>query len=376
MPIETERPAPTAEPAYAGRVSADDFPDLQAAVDALGPQGGKIELSAKRYELNKPLRLAGKIVLHGVMDAKIARSSTVLAPAKNFQGEWLIETTPSTARENADLNADLGFYDLNMLGSPTVGGIRGANVDIMRIERCRLAYMRRCVELVQVTDLPRPYPSRIAPGGLFINNCVFQASDICLNLEYTTQNRIFANWFVSNCGVALRLLNSNKTWFFANEINQFNRAAIVLEDDGGGGNYLHDIILTMNWIHSMKPETKYIEIINGEKAQHLLVTDNIFSGKAGLDWPLYLRQRSNVFSGNLGAAACTENLGRVLLKAGETRVEVAHGLLAEPTHVDVTPWGPAPKWWVEPVDARTIALNFSEPLDQDLPISWSARISP
>lgn len=360
-----------------GRVHADDYPDIQAAVDALGENGGVVMLGPRRYELQKPLKLRRKIVLQGVMDAKVARSSSVIAPARGFEGAWLIETDPLPARENHDLNPDFGFYDLNLLGSATIGGIRGANLDIMRIERCRLAYMRVCVELTQVTDLPRPFPSKIVPGGLFINNCIFQATEICLNLEYTTQNRIFANWFVSNSGVVLRLLNSNKTWFFANEINQFNRAGILLEDDGQPGNPIHDIFLTMNWIHSVKPETRYIEIVNGDRIRNLVVTDNIFSGKAQLDWPFRGGERGCLLANNLGSAARSEAIGQVVIPAGQLRAEFAHGLRQEPIHVATTPWGPVNgTLWIERVDESRLAVVLPQALDRDLTVSWEARSTP
>ena len=40
-----------------GVVNADDFETLQAAVDALAPAGGIVQLSSRTYDLLRPLRI-------------------------------------------------------------------------------------------------------------------------------------------------------------------------------------------------------------------------------------------------------------------------------------------------------------------------------
>lgn len=226
-------PAPKSG-SWPGIVHADDFATLQEAVDALGEAGGRIMLGGGVYTLDKPILLNRRVVFQGVMDAKVVHNSTKIMPSPSFQGDWLFETRAVPATVNPDLNADFGFYDLVVAGNEKVGGIKGTNIDTIRIERSRFAYMRRNIDITQVSELRRPYPYAIAPGGLFTNNSIFQAYDTCINLEHATQNRIISNWFVSNSGVVLRLLNTNKTWFVANEVNQFTRAAVLLEDGGLG----------------------------------------------------------------------------------------------------------------------------------------------
>jgi hypothetical protein len=187
-------------------VAADDYPSLQAAINALGSAGGVVELSARRYTLTEPLKVTHRVRLQGIMDAKTANSVTSITADAGFKGEWMIETVPVPAKANADLNRDLLLFDLNLLGNGTVSGIKAANIDGLRLERCRLANVRNGILVTQVTDLPRPWHWDISPGGVFINNCIFRCSGTAIALEYATQNRIYANWFVSGTGVALHLL--------------------------------------------------------------------------------------------------------------------------------------------------------------------------
>ncbi|MEI7590926.1 MAG: right-handed parallel beta-helix repeat-containing protein, partial [Deltaproteobacteria bacterium] len=326
-----------------GIVHADDFPDMQAAVDALGDRGGVVELGAKTYELPKTVLLKHRISFRGVMDAKAAFPVTKIVPAKGFSGEWLFQTEATLAKTNPDLNADIGFFNLVVAGTPQIGGLNAANVDVLRIERCRFAYMRRCIDVGQKTDLPRPWPFAIAPGGLFITNSIFQATDICINLEYATQNRIFSNWFVSNSGVVLRLLNTNKTWFIGNEVNQFTRAGILLEEDGGEGNHTHNNIISLNWIHSKNPDTKFVEVVNGDSMSNIVITNNILQGDAGVDLPPMAK---NSFTGNVGNRVRTESAGRSVIPAGQTSILVTHRLVGEPNAVSLTPEGPVASYWI------------------------------
>lgn len=368
---------PEARQPVDGVVHADHYPDIHAAVTALGERGGVIVLGARTYTLIRPVKLTRRVVFQGVMDAKARDASTKIIPADNFSGKWLFETVTKPAETNPDLNADLGFYDLVVVGTPAIGGIHAANGDVLRIERCRFAYMRTCVEITQDTALPRPFPARIVPGGLFINNSIFQATDVCLNLEYATQNRIISNWFVSNSGVVLRLLNTNKTWFVANEVNQFTRAAILLEDDGGGGNHVHNNIIALNWMHSNRPDTWFIETVNGDRMHNNLIADNVLQGTAGVKLPPMEKDRGNRFEGNTGgAAARTGNSGTATLAAGKKSVVVRHGLMQAPIHVSVTPAAESSSFWVDNRTADSFEVHFREAPERALGFSWSARVFP
>jgi hypothetical protein len=363
----------TSKSPTSGIVYADDFPDLQAAVAALGDRGGVVELGAKTYELKQTVLLKHRISFRGVMDAKAAFPVTKIVPAKSFSGEWLFQTEATLAKTNPDLNADIGFFNLVVAGSPKIGGLNAANVDVLRIERCRFAYMRRCVDVGQKTDLPRPWPFAIAPGGLFITNSIFQATDICINLEYATQNRIFSNWFVSNSGVVLRLLNTNKTWFIGNEVNQFTRAGILLEEDGGEGNHTHNNIISLNWIHSKNPETKFVEVVNGDSMSNIVITNNILQGDAGVDLP---PPNKNSFTGNVGNRVRTESAGRCAIPAGQTSVVVTHRLVGEPNTVTLTPEAPVSSYWVTERGPTSFKIAIQAPAETDLSFNWRAAIVP
>lgn len=370
--------APTPEQT-SGIVHADDFASLQEAVDALGKAGGKVILGPGVYELHEPIRLDRRVVFQGVMDAKAMHSSTKIIPSDSFEGEWLFETTPIPASINPDLNANFGFYDLVVVGNEKVGGINGANIDVIRIERCRFAYMRTCLSITQVTDLERPYPARIVPGGVFINNSIFQATDICLNLEHATQNRIIGNWFVSNSGVVLRLLNTNKTWFVANEINQFTRAAVLLEDDGLGGNHVHNNVISLNWMHSNNPDTWFIETVNGDRMHNILISENIMEGVAGVKLPSPQENTGIRFADNVGEAVQSSSAGKVTLPVGQTRITVSHDLIAAPASVSITPLSRTPSYWVEQPDStarESFEIVISDKSASPVIFNWYATINP
>ncbi len=360
-----------------GIVQADEHPSLQSAVDALGSRGGVIQLSAKDYRITEPIRLRNRVVFQGVMDSKGRSAVTKILPASDFEGQWLFETVAQPASTNPELNGDFGFYDLVVTGSPEIGGINAVNGDVIRIERSRFAYMRTCVNVTQLTNLPRPYPAPIVPGGLFLNASIFQATEVCLNLEYATQNRIIGNWFVSNSGVVLRLLNSNKTWFVANEVNQFTRAAILLEDDGGGGNYTHDIVISLNWMHSTRPDTRFVETVNGDKMRDILISENIMQGSAGVNLPPMDISTGNRFSGNTGAvSARTDTSGTATVPAGQKVVLVRHGLPKAPRHITVTPDAETSAYWIGKRTDDTFELHCKTPSSQAVSFSWNARLHP
>lgn len=346
-----------------GRVNADDYPTLQAAVDALGETGGEVCLGAKTYLLSKTVMLKHRIRLQGVMDSKVRSSVTRISAAPDFKGEWLFETLPVPAKVNADLNKDIFFFDLNLTGNEKIGGIKAVNVDGMRLERCRLASLKDGVLVTQATDLPRPWSWDISPGAVFINNCIFRCTGTAIKLEYSTQNRIYANWFVSGTGVALHMKNSDKTWFLANEINAFTRSAIVLEDDGKPGGFLTDVFLSHNWINATSPDKKYLELIMRDKPlRRIQVIDNIFDGNGSADTADLLPETGNRFADNVATKPGFANhaTGKVKVSNGAKEIVVTHGLYRTPDHVSVTFEDEPPKYWVGQKNSKTFTVHLSE----------------
>lgn len=375
-PPAAPTPVPPAVPAVAppsGRVKADDHPTLQAAVDALGEAGGEVLLGARNYPLKKTVLLRDRVRLQGVMDSKVMTSVTVITAAPDFEGEWMFETVPDPARSNPDLNKDIFLFDLNLNGAGKVSGIRAFNADGMRLERCRLANLKDGILVTQVTDLPKPWHWNIAPGAVFINNCIFRCDGTAIRLEYTTQNRIYANWFVSGGATALHLKNSDKTWFVANEINTFSRAGIVLEDDRKPGNPLTDLFLVHNWIHAADPAKKYLECTPPTgRYQRVQFTNNILMGKGSADTAAF-GKAGNRFADNvaerpgLAASAC----GQALVKAGAGQVVIEHGLYRAPEHVGVTFRTEPPKHWVAEITPKTFTVRFAGPVREGS-FSWNA----
>ena len=357
----------------AGRVRADDYPTLQAAVDALGEGGGEVLLSARNYQLKKTVLLRDRIRFQGVMDSKVRSSVTVIGVAPDFEGKWMFETLANPAKSNPDLNKDLFFFDLNLNGAGKVSGIKASNADGMRLERCRLANLIDGILVTQVTDQPRPWHWDIAPGAIFINNCIFRCDGTAIQLEYTTQNRIYANWFVSGGTTALHLKNTNNTWFMANEINTFSRSAIRLEDDGKPGNPLTDIFLVHNWIHATDPSKKFLECTpTTGRYQRIQFTNNILMGKGGADTAAFGKE-GNRFADNVAdqTGLASEACGEVKVKAGAKELVIAHGLYRKPDYVGVTFRTEPPKYWVSEITAKTFTVCFGEAV-RDGSFTWNA----
>ena len=112
-PVAPDEALPDSLADVVGRVNADDFPSLQAAVDALGQTGGEVRLSAKVYVLDQPVVLSKRIRFQGVMDSKVRTSVTIIKASPKFEGDWLFVTSPIKAKDNEDLNRDIMFFDLN-----------------------------------------------------------------------------------------------------------------------------------------------------------------------------------------------------------------------------------------------------------------------
>lgn len=367
-----------AQPSVDGVINADDYPSLQAAVDALGDKGGRICLSARDYVLTEPVRIKARVCFQGVMDSKTRASVTKIESAPDFNGEWLFVTEPSSAVVNEDLNPDFFFFDLNLLGSETVGGIYGENIDGLRLERCRLANLRDGVWVGQKTDLPRPYPFVIVPGGVFINNCIFRCYDTAIRLEYATQNRIYDNWFVSGGKTVLWLKNTNKTWFNDNELNTVSGSSIVLEDDGLEGNNVHDIFMARNWIWNTNPQSKFLEIKpNGKTVQLVQFVDNILYGPAGLDVDaLDTQYNKNRIYGNVGTQSgrASKASGSYEIAYPMRTVRIPHGLYKAPVHVNITFRNEPPVFWVSAMNESTFTVSFKD----DVPsgsFTWEAIAS-
>ena len=371
-------PAPTlAAPAGAsapGRVNADDFPSLQTAVDALEKTGGEVRLSAKTYILDKPVELARRIRFQGVMDGKVRSPVTLIKSSPKFEGDWLFVTRTIPAKTNYDLNRDIMFFDLDLSGSETVGGIRADNVDVLRIERCRLANMKNGVLVAQVTDLQRPWHWAISPGGSFINNCIFRCSDTAIRIEYATQNRIYSNWFVSGGKTALHIKNSDKTWFFANELNNVSDTSIIIEDDGLQGNTVNDIFISLNWICVNDAKAKFLDLRpNGKPIKRVQFINNSLVGLGTVDASALTSEPSNRFSGNTGTQSgmLSESSGRFEIKSSTVEVTIAHNLYRTPTHVGITFETQPPAYWISAKDATSFTVSFSHPVT-DGAFTWSA----
>src|SRR5438093_307904 len=86
------KPATAADPVVTSSLIASDFPDLQAAVDALPRQQGEIDLPPGKYVLKKTLNLTGGPGYHlglklvGSGPATIIEADTPGQPAIDMTG--------------------------------------------------------------------------------------------------------------------------------------------------------------------------------------------------------------------------------------------------------------------------------------------------
>lgn len=213
-------PGAEQERAGAAVIRSADFPNLQAALDAIPTTGGELRLDPGTVEIDRPLRLHRS-------DVRIigAGPSTHIIN-KNQEGEpaWLV--TPSAEEMERNSKADLWrvqFQDLRITGNPKSGnGIEARKVNELHLQGITVSYhggegvaMIDCYEDPRIVACLFTYNKRC---GVLLDNC----HDIVVS----------ANQFEENKD-ALRCTNSFNLCMNGNNLDDHLRHGVIIENTYG-----------------------------------------------------------------------------------------------------------------------------------------------
>jgi hypothetical protein len=205
---------PGARPA----IEAIQFPSLQAAIDALPPEGGVVRIPAGTFEIDRPLVLTREdVTLAGVGTATHIKNV-------NTTGQPALVVQP--AKRTADPKAmqwRVRLANLRITGNPRSGhGIQATNVNELFVEGVTVSYhggdgihMENCYEDPRICDSLITYNKKV---GLNLIGC----HDIVVS----------ANQFEENQD-ALRCVDSFNLCMTGNAIDDHLRDGVVIENTYG-----------------------------------------------------------------------------------------------------------------------------------------------
>nr|WP_319491751.1 right-handed parallel beta-helix repeat-containing protein [uncultured Desulfobacter sp.] len=111
----------------------------------------------------------------------------------------------------------------------------------------------------------------------------------------------------------------------------------------------------------------------GPESRDNIITDNVFS-KTCKGSPVVQPGGTNRVDGNVNFR--TENSGAVVLLAGQTSVDVFHGLVEAPLIANLTPTSDTAgkRFWVGTKDANTFSLCIDSLAIRDISFDWTATL--
>jgi len=257
-----------------GHISAEEFPTLQDAVDSLAEHGGTVYLGARTYHIREPLRLRGKVALVGAVAVSSGQPATWIAPGSNFVGRTMITVDAQPSQSHEHLTADIHLRDLSLTGNGMMAGVEMQNVRGLTLERCRIFDVFRCVDVRVLSYTLRPYDEDIEPGRIHVCESVFEATEICLNLEDSRHNRIVNNTFLPGCATALRIRNGGDTLVAQNEVTGYSWAGVLLETDERVG-AINAVRIALNTIRSDHSQSRSIRTVGNDRIKDVILTGNL-----------------------------------------------------------------------------------------------------
>lgn len=257
-----------------GHISAEEFPSLQDAVDSLGEHGGTVYLGARTYHLKEPLRLRGKVALVGAVTVSEGPPATWITPGSNFVGRAMITTVSQPSQARAHLTTDIHLRDLSLTGNGMMAGMEMLNVRGLMLERCRISDVSRCLDVRVLSYTLRPYDDDIVPGRIHVSASVFDATEICLNLEDARHTQIVNNTFLPGCATALRIRNGGDTLIAQNEVAGYSWAGVLLEADERVG-AINAVRIALNSIRSEHSESRSIRTVGNDRIKDVIFTGNL-----------------------------------------------------------------------------------------------------
>ena len=201
-------------------VHSKDFPNLQAALDALPKSGGELRLAPGTYEISEPLRLH-------TGDVRIAGAGTathIVNKSENGKPAWIIAPSAEELKKNAKARLwRIQLEDFRITGNPKSGnGIEAVNIDEIHLDGVTSSYHgNHGVHLKECYEDPR------------IIGCLFTYNKKCgVSLDGCHDIVVSANQFEEDED-GLRCVDSFNLCMNGNNIDDHLRHGIVIENTYG-----------------------------------------------------------------------------------------------------------------------------------------------
>jgi hypothetical protein len=220
-------------------VEAIRFPTIQAAVDALPPAGGVVELPAGTFELSRPLRLThGDVLLRG------AGTATHLKNV-NTAGEPAILVRPASFEtERKAMIWRVKLADFRVTGNPKSGhGIEAVNVNELFIDGVTVSensgdgvHMNNCYEDPRICDSLITYNkgtglNLIACHDIVVSSNQFEENRDALRCVDSYNLCMTGNCLDDHLGDGVVIENTYGSVVAGNMIEECAGTAIVLDRD-------------------------------------------------------------------------------------------------------------------------------------------------
>ena len=239
-PAMTADPAEVTLPGARAVIDASRYPSLQAAFDAIPPEGGMVQLPAGTFEITQPLRLTrGDVLLRG------AGAATHIVNRNEDGASALIVAHPEGEKVAKDDRLwRVHLADFRITGNPASGhGIEAVLCEEMHLEGVSVSYhggdgihLDRCYEDPRVVDCLLTYNKGT---GLNLMGC----HDIVVSACQFEENQDAVHCFdgfnlcMTGCcvddhlGNGVVIENTYGSVVSGNMIEECNAAAIILERD-------------------------------------------------------------------------------------------------------------------------------------------------
>jgi len=196
--------------------------------------------------------------------------------------------------------------------------------------------------------------------GAVVRNCRFKkiGGQSAIRLQHAYNSLIDGNYIedVTGYGIVVAL---------AGEGNVFTRNVIRNVTDGGIYTRAYSLIKG----NSVNNAKYGFQLYNGV---HSIIENNFLDNITS--YKMYLQGDTTGIKIRHNVGYPTENSGIATIPAGETSVTVAHGLVATPSKVIVTPRGNIGAVWVSARNATDITINCETAPTIDTIVDWYAEV--
>ncbi len=220
-------------------IDAADFTSLQAAIDALPPAGGIVQLPAGHFVITQPLVIrSGDVCLQGAGTATLIEN-------KNETGQpTLLLAHPQNANNRKHELWRIRLADFRIIGNPNSGdGILARHINEIMIDGVTISYhggngiyLDHCYEDPRICDCLITYNKKTGVQlegchDIVVSACQFEENDDALQCLDGFNLTMTGNNVDDHLGRGVVIENTYGSVVASNMIEECARAAIVLDRD-------------------------------------------------------------------------------------------------------------------------------------------------